>query len=158
MQSEEALPKTGEPMTVLERILPVLINRKVGSDSLGEILARHTTLLWAVTGVLSVALLGVFDYLTGNEINFSFFYLAPIILVTWSVHQNLGLIVSVLSALACLLADLAGNLNYHSPMSYFWNTLIHIGFFVLLTHLISRLKETQQREQLAARTDFVTGV
>jgi diguanylate cyclase (GGDEF)-like protein len=148
---------SGEPMTTFERILPLIAYERWRVAGLRETLERYTPSISVVISILSVGLLGSVDYLTGNEINFSFFYLAPILLVTWVVHQKWGVVLSLLSALAWLIAESAADVSHHSSASYFWNTLIHIGFFVLLNQLVSQLKETQRKEQLAARTDFVTG-
>lgn len=144
-------------MATFDHILPHIAYEKLRIGTIRDFLARHPGLPWTTVGCLGVGLLGWLDYMTGTEISFSFFYVAPILLVTWMVHQNMGVAVSLLSALAWLIAESAGNIH-HSSTSYFWNTAIHVGFFIVLTHLISRLKETQRKEQLAARTDFVTGL
>jgi len=57
---------------------------------------------WAVIGIILIGLIGVFDYLTGNEIVFSLFYLLPIFLVTLAVNRRLGYLASFLSALTLL--------------------------------------------------------
>lgn len=145
-------------MAAFDHILPDLAHKRGSTAALRKVFERSTPFLWTSAGILSVGLLGALDYLTGTEISFSFFYLAPIILVTWAVHQKMGVLLSLLSALTWLMAESAGDAGRHASASYFWNTLIHIGFFILLTQLISQLKETQTKEQLAARTDFVTGV
>ena len=145
-------------MTTSGHILPDTAYEKLRIGSLKEALAHNAPILWTGASILAVGLLAFADYRIGSAIDFSFFYLAPIILVTWSVHHNMGMGLSLLSALAWLIAESAGDRRPHSPVAYFWNTLIHVGFFVLLTQLVSRLKEMQRKEQLAARTDFVTGM
>jgi diguanylate cyclase (GGDEF)-like protein len=79
------------------------------------------------------------------------------VLVTWFVSQNAGLLISILSALTILWAELAAGQSYSHPVIYYWNALIHAGFFVLVTYLVARLQTSQREERLAARTDFVTG-
>ena len=110
-----------------------------------------------MAGIVSVCLLGVADYLTGNQISFSLFYLAPIVLVTWSVNQDLGLLMSLVSALISLAAEYVGGQRYSSPIIYVWNMSIHTIFFVIVTHLVAQLQKSRREEQLAARTDFVSG-
>ena len=114
------------------------------------------TLFWVVTGVLLVSLVGVVDYLTGNEINFSLFYLAPIVIVTWFVNQTAGLVMSFLSALSWLTAEYAAGLRYSHPSIYLLNTLIRTSFYVIVTYLVAELQKARREERLAARTDFVT--
>jgi diguanylate cyclase (GGDEF)-like protein len=109
-----------------------------------------------VTGVLLVSLIGVVDYLTGNEINFSLFYLAPIVIGTWFVNQTAGLVMSFLSALSWLTAEYAAGLRYSHPSIYLLNTLIRTSFYVIVTYLVAELQKARREERLAARTDFVT--
>ena len=41
---------------------------------------------------------------------------------------------------------------------YFLNTLVRIAIYVTLTYLVDKLKKAQKKAELAARTDFVTGM
>lgn len=110
-----------------------------------------------VVGIASIGLLGAIDFLTGNEITFSLFYLVPIVLVTWAVNQRAGLIMSFLSALALLVAEIAAGQTYSHPLIPFSNTLIRTVFYVIVTYLVAELKKAQKEERRAARTDFVSG-
>ena len=110
-----------------------------------------------MVGIAAIGLLGILDYLTGNEITFSLFYLAPIVLVTWAVNQKAGLVASILSALTLLVAEVAAAQTYPHPMVYLWNTLFRTVFYVVVTYLIAELQKSRREEQLAARTDFVSG-
>jgi diguanylate cyclase (GGDEF)-like protein len=110
-----------------------------------------------VVGIVSIGLLGTMDFLTGKEITFSLFYLVPIVLVTWAVNQNAGLLMSFLSALALLGAELAAGQIYSHPLIAFSNTLLRTVFYLVVTYLVSELKKAQKEEQRAARTDFVSG-
>ena len=121
-----------------------------------ESLEHRGTLFWMVTGSLLVSLVGVVDYLTRNEINFSLLYLAPIVIVTWFVNQTAGLVMSFLSALSWLAAEYAAGLRYSHPSIYFLNTLIRTSFYVIVTYLLAELQKARREERLAARTDFVT--
>jgi diguanylate cyclase (GGDEF)-like protein len=122
-----------------------------------EILENGHPIFWTMAGIGSIGLLGVIDMMTGNEITFSLFYLAPIVLVTWAVNQNAGLLMSLLSALTLLGAEIAAGQTYSSPSVYVANTLIRAGFYIIVTYLVAQLRQARREEQLAARTDFVTG-
>jgi diguanylate cyclase (GGDEF)-like protein len=121
-----------------------------------EALERKKPLFWAITGILLVGLLGVLDYLTGNEIISSLFYFMPIVLVTLGVSQRYGLFVSFLSALTLLAAEIFAGQTYSHPIIYFLNTLIRTVFYSFVTYLVAALHRSQKEERLAARTDFVT--
>jgi diguanylate cyclase (GGDEF)-like protein len=122
-----------------------------------EILERRHPFFWTAVGIGSIGLLGVIDTLTGNEITFSLFYLAPIVLVTWTVNQEMGLLMSLLGALTLLGAEIASGQSYSSPTIYVWNTLIRAVFYLFVTYLVAELRKARREEQLAARTDFVSG-
>ena len=111
-----------------------------------------------IVGIAAIGLLGVVDYLTGNEITFSLFYLAPVVLVTWAVNQKAGLAASILSALTLQAAEITTAQTYSRPIVYVWNTLFRTGFYVIVTYLMAELQKARREEQLAARTDFVSGV
>jgi len=122
-----------------------------------EILDDGHPIFWTAVGIGSIGLLGIIDTLTGNEITFSLFYMAPIVVVTWTVHQEAGLLMSMLSALTLLGAEVAAGQTYSSPTIYVWNTLIRAVFYVIVTYLVAELHKARREEQLAARTDFVSG-
>ena len=122
-----------------------------------EALERKKPLFWAVTGIVLVGVLGVIDYLTGNEIVSSLFYFVPIVLVTLGVSQKYGLFLSFLSALTLLAAEIFAGQTYSHPIIYFLNTLIRTVFYSFVTYLVAALHKSVKEERLAARTDFVTG-
>jgi diguanylate cyclase (GGDEF)-like protein len=122
-----------------------------------ETLEKGSPVLWMIAGIVAVAVLGATDALTGNEITFSLFYLFPVIVVTWAVHQRAGLLISFLSALMLLGAELRTGQVYSHPVVYVLNTLIRASFYMVFTYLVAQLHKSQKEERLAARTDFVTG-
>jgi len=106
---------------------------------------------------LAVPLLGLVDYVTGYDLSFSLFYLAPITLASWFVGRKAGVLVSAASAFVWIAADAASGHVVSSPFIYVWNTLIRFGFFLTVTTLLSRLKQSYERESIMARTDRTTG-
>ena len=112
---------------------------------------------WAGIGVLLVGVLGILDYLTGNEVTFSLFYLLPILLVTLSVNEMTGFFMAILSAQVLMTAELAAGQRYSHWLIYVWNVLIRMGLFSFFAFLVSSLHESRREEQQAARTDFITG-
>jgi diguanylate cyclase (GGDEF)-like protein len=108
-------------------------------------------------GFASIGFLGIADFLTGYEVSFSLFYLAPIVLITWFVGKKAGLAASVVSAAVWLIADVASRNYYLHPVLYGWNTSIRFGFFIIVTLLLSKLKNVLVSEQARARIDDKTG-
>lgn len=110
-----------------------------------------------VLGFTLIGVIGVLDYLTGFEIAFSSFYVIPISFITWLMTRRLGIIASFVSASIWLWADIASGHSYLHPLIPLWNGLIRLSFFLVITYLLSALKESMMREKLLARTDFLTG-
>ena len=108
-------------------------------------------------GFAFTAELGLIDFLTGYELAFSIFYLLPICLVTWRIGLRLGIAMSFVSALICLISDLAAGHSYSHPIIYIWNTVIRFSFFAIVTLLLSRLTNALEHEKEFARTDYLTG-
>lgn len=113
--------------------------------------------LWTVAGIILALLLGLADYLTGYELSFSLFYLAPIALVTWYAGRAPGAALAVIGAMVWLAADVASRHYYSHPAIYFWNTAIRLGVFAVVTLLLSALKRALEHEKHLARTDPLTG-
>ena len=122
-----------------------------------ETVEKGSPLLWTITGLAVIGLLGFLDYLTGNEITLSLFYLIPIVLVTWAGGHKTGLFMSFISSLILLGAEIAAGQTYSNPLFYFLNTLVRALFYIVVVYLVAELQKARREEQQAARTDFVTG-
>jgi diguanylate cyclase (GGDEF)-like protein len=122
-----------------------------------RLLEGRSRFFWIIWSVLLVLLLGLIDYSTGNEYSFSLFYLLPIALVTWYANPSLGRWIAFLCAVAWLVADISVGENYSRPIIYFWNTLIRLGFFLIVNYLMSELLKAQKIVQSLARIDAMTG-
>ncbi len=107
-------------------------------------------------GYIIIGVLGIIDTLTGKELDFSLFYVIPILIVTWHTGLGPGIVFSLISALVWLLSDvLSGNVTLLSI--YAWNTLIRLGFFLTIAFLLSRLLTVLEHEREIAHTDYLTG-
>lgn len=122
-----------------------------------EALEKKSPLFWMVTGILFIGLLGILDYATGNELTLSLFYLIPIVLVTAAVDRKTGLFMSFLGGLTLLGAEIAAGQTYSHTIFYLLNTLLRTTFYIVVVYLVAELQKSRREEQLAARTDFVTG-
>jgi diguanylate cyclase (GGDEF)-like protein len=115
----------------------------------------------------SVVVIGAADYLTGPDVGFSLFYLAPIVWSAWHVNRATSLALVALASGFWLGAEIAWRgVNLVS----FWNGLTRIGIYLGMAWLTSRLRAEQQQlyelnarlqamldhEQLLARTDSLT--
>lgn len=112
---------------------------------------------WGVLGFVLVTFMGIVDYWTGFELSITLFYLIPIFLVAWFADENLALVISAASAITWFTTDFASGLIYSNVTIYVWNTLIRLGFFIILSRLLSELRRALRTNQESARVDYVTG-
>ena len=116
---------------------------------------QNKSLIIAI-GYIIIGILGIIDTLTGKELDFSLFYVIPILIVTWHTGLGLGIVFSLISALVWLLSDvLSGNVTLLSI--YAWNTLTRLGFFLTIAFLLSRLLTVLENQRVIAHTDYLTG-
>jgi diguanylate cyclase (GGDEF)-like protein len=118
---------------------------------------KHRKLFWSTVGFALIVLLGAIDYLTGYEMAFSLFYLIPITLVAWFAGSSLGIVISVAGAISWLIADVTAGHIYTSLFIPTWNTITRLGFFLIITFLLSILKKALEHEKELARIDDLTG-
>ena len=65
--------------------------------------------------------------------------------------------ISLVSAFVWLWADVASGHNYVHPLYHLWNALVRLSFFLIITLLLSELKNALEREKDMAQTDYLTG-
>ena len=101
----------------------------------------------AAFGFALLLFIGVLDYLTGPELAFSLFYIAPIALVVWFGGIGLGVVVAILAAITLVFSDMAAGLVYSNPLIPYWNIAVRASFFLTLTVLLWQFKKVLEREQ-----------
>lgn len=101
------------------------------------------------TGFALIGIVMLFDYLTGPEFSFSIFYLMPISLVAWVVDRKAGVLISIVGAVCWLIIDLITHPSYSHPAMPYWNMLVRLGFFLIITITLSGLRTAQiQKDEL----------
>jgi signal transduction histidine kinase len=105
-----------------------------------ERLERRSQPFLVLAGLGVLAVIGIVDYLTGYEMQFSVFYLLGVGLATWFVGRGFGLVMSVLSVLVWIGGDLAAGAPYSSPLIPVWNALILMVFYFIVVWLLSTLR------------------
>jgi diguanylate cyclase (GGDEF)-like protein len=105
-----------------------------------------------------VLLVGIFSRTAGPQFSFAIFYVIPIALVTWFTKRWLGFVFSTLSALMWLIADLTSEATYFPSDIPYWNGVVRLGSLLILTFVLSALKNTVTQEKEFSRIDFLTGV
>jgi K+-sensing histidine kinase KdpD len=101
-----------------------------------------------------LALVGVVAYIDSRSsayIAFSIFYIVPIALAAWYGGRTISLVVAVVSGLGGFAADVWST-QAHERFALS-NLGLRLVLFVLIATLISRVKQTQDREQRLAELE-----
>ncbi|HLG43753.1 MAG TPA: GGDEF domain-containing protein [Nitrospirales bacterium] len=117
-------------------------------------LSRMTPALSGTLGLGLIGLVGMLDYVTGHMFSCSLFYLLPILMVTWTVGNRAGFLLSIAGAGVWLWVDLTGAERYPHPWLPYWNALVRLGFFSITILLMAVFKA----ERTLSRTDPLTGL
>lgn len=96
------------------------------------------------------------DYLTGEHISFSIFYLLPICLAAWCGGRALGMAFSVGCAVLWCVIDINSSLAFNGWFVEIWNAGVRLGFFVIVTASITAIRAALQNERRLSRTDSLT--
>ena len=118
---------------------------------------RKTVL--AMFGLLALLLLGLGDYLaTAKLLEFSVFFAFPVSFFAWFLSRRTGVVASVISAAIIMGVNLSSPVHEINGSVAYWNALIWLGFFCLVTMVIAELKVHHDRERELARVDSLTRV
>jgi signal transduction histidine kinase len=112
-----------------------------------EHLGKRSRPLLIALGLAFVLLLGAIDYLTGAEISFSIFYLLPISVVAWLVGRAAGIVMSAAGATTWFVADMLAEHVYSHPAIPYWNAIMRLGFFLVVTHTLTGLRASRERQE-----------
>ena len=108
--------------------------------------------------LLLLALIAALDNLTGGEISFSIFYLAPVIAAGSLISSGTGRLVALASAAVWGYLEIRFGRPYSHPLIAYWNSLIRLGFFLLVNELFAQLHRAHLHERVLARMDSLTGI
>lgn len=100
-----------------------------------------------IIGIFLIIIVAVTDYFTSKEISFSIFYLIPISFLTWYSGKVFGVIFSVISSVLWLYMDTEGFVNITNLGTSFWSSVVRFGFFIIVTFLISSLKNLRDNQE-----------
>jgi diguanylate cyclase (GGDEF)-like protein len=108
--------------------------------------------------MLALALFGFLDYLTGYEVSFAVFYLAPVTLAAWYAGRRWGVTFALGSSLVWYAAEIAAGYPYSHLLIPVWNAGVRFVFFLVIGLLLSSLRDHLLAERRLARTDDLTGL
>jgi signal transduction histidine kinase len=116
-----------------------------------ERLEQRSRASLVLAGLGALVVIGLIDYLTGFEMQFSVFYLLGVGLAAWFVGKGFGLVLSVLSVLVWTAGDLAAGAHYSNPLIPVWNALIVMVFYFIVVWLLTSLRASQRDLEATVR-------
>jgi signal transduction histidine kinase len=101
-----------------------------------------------------VVVVGLFDYLTGFELNFFAFYLIPVIMAVWFVGRGFGVFVSAWCVVVSISGDIIAGARYSSSLVPIWNATISLTFFLVVVWILAKLRalHNELEERVRQRT------
>ena len=101
---------------------------------------------------------GYIDYITGQEIVLTIFYLIPVAIAVWYAELLHGIIISILCASIWNFIEVKSGAVYSSPGILYWDTFVFFSFLILFAFLFDAIKKLLEKESHTARTDYLTGI
>jgi len=98
------------------------------------------------------AIVAFVDAITGVEISFSIFYLIPVLFAAYYMGDKGGIGASVMGAILWHISDVhVGGHVYSAPGIPYWNAVVRLGFFLVSSVLLVRLRSSIERLRANAR-------
>lgn len=107
-----------------------------------------------LTAFALIGIVGFADFIVGEEISFSVFYLLPIAYGAWFISREAGFTGAIVSAIIWFSVEV----SQHPPFSHqwipIWNACVRLGFFVLGVGLVRLMRNSEIRlvREVARRT------
>ncbi len=108
--------------------------------------------------LLLVSVIAAIDLVTGYELSISIFYLIAVALATWYAGFRQGMLLSIVSAITWLVADITAGHPYTQAFIPLWNAGVRFLFFIVIARLLAIVNSQLKKEQQMARLDGLTGV
>lgn len=97
------------------------------------------------------------DDVTGEELNFSVFYLFPVLFGALFISRNAGRLAAVAGAAIWGYLEVASRV-YSAGWIPAWNTTVRLVFFLAINELVAVALKAHGRERARSRRDSLTGI
>ena len=114
-----------------------------------EYVKRQSKTFLLICAVIIILLIGVADYITGEELSLAIFYIFPISFIVWFTNRNATIFMCIICSVIEFVANSAAGRTYSNYLITFWNSALLLGFFLLYAFILSMLqKEYRSRIKL----------
>ena len=118
---------------------------------------RPSCFLVSLGLLLAIGVSGI-SYMTGWEYTITPLYLLPITMVSYLVGRWAGLAIAAVGTLGWALADFYSGIPYTVAAAPYWNALVRFLTFMVVCFVLGHLKPINERLNLLASTDGLTGL
>jgi diguanylate cyclase (GGDEF)-like protein len=114
--------------------------------------------LITLIGLLCVSLIGMIDYLGRWQLDVSYLYIFPIVLVSWFVNKRTGILVAICCVWIWFISGRLDGVRHSSRMIVVWNSSVPAVVLIAFAYLVSWLRSNVDRISEVATKDFLTGL
>ena len=125
--------------------------------NLSDLLRKQPRALLIAIGLILIAVSVFADHVTGSDLSFLLFYLVPVYFLVWFTTRRLGVLASILCAVAWIVENMADKVHVYRSATSYLNMSIELVLFFLVTYLLCMLKEAIGINEDLSRTDALTG-
>lgn len=103
--------------------------------------------LWGLAALVSMIIIGLIDFITGDELNFFVFYFMPVSITAWHIGRGTSIWMGILCAIVWFWANV---LSGHAPSLHFyafWNTMIRLVSFIAIGLAVSKIRQLLDRQR-----------
>jgi diguanylate cyclase (GGDEF)-like protein len=107
--------------------------------------------------LLLLTIIAIIDDFTGYQLSFSFFYIIPILIITWYASTRFGLFFCIVCATTWFfINEFYQKKLYSAYWISYWNASIRLSFFVTIAYLLGKIKKSLEFQTNLARQDYLT--
>ncbi|HEX7169123.1 MAG TPA: GGDEF domain-containing protein [Acidimicrobiales bacterium] len=122
-------------------------------------LGRVSPTRMTLTCLALLAVVAVGDFVTGEDVSFSAFYLVPVFLASTNASASLGVRMAGVVATAWFVADITSRSTpYESALVPVWNASVRFLVFWLVVALVAALRRSAAAERALSRLDALSGL
>jgi diguanylate cyclase (GGDEF)-like protein len=127
--------------------------------NVNEFLSKRRKSSLIGVGLSALVLVGTANYFAvGQLLEASVFFLIPVSFLTWFIGRRAGFLAAVASAAIILGTNIVSPIHASHPLVGCWNALIWLGFFLMMTLTVARLKMLYLGEKQLSRLDNLTHI
>ncbi len=104
-------------------------------------------IMWIIASLVTVAIVGAADWVTGNEVSFFVFYFVPVSIAAWFIGIEFAIIITLVSALTWFAVDLSLGHVYTAHFIAVWNTTVRLVALTIIGSSVSRIRRLLNREK-----------